>query len=70
MVPAALGVDVGLLNNVTVNRRAHISPYLKPDSIDPNLGIIRVDDLKGKPIATVWNFAIHGEGTHPPSPWL
>jgi len=24
------------------------------------LGVIRVDDLAGKPIATVWNFAIHG----------
>eukprot|EP00047_Mylnosiga_fluctuans_P005565 m.241238 g.241238 ORF g.241238 m.241238 type:complete len:464 (+) comp13811_c0_seq1:57-1448(+) len=60
MQPASLGVGSGLLTNVTTNRRARISPYLKPDSIDPHLGIIRVDDLSGKPIATVWNFAIHG----------
>lgn len=60
LAPAALGVDIGTLKNVTVNRRAKISPHLQPDSIDPNLGIIRVDDLKGNPIATVWNFAIHG----------
>lgn len=58
--PAVLGVGSGLLTGVTVNRRADISPYLKPDSIDPHLGIIRVDDLQGHPIATVWNFAIHG----------
>ena len=38
-------------------------PSLLPgfDSIDPHLGIIRVDDIEGSPIATVWNFAIHGE---------
>ncbi|EGD78316.1 hypothetical protein PTSG_09383 [Salpingoeca rosetta] len=60
MVPASLGVDISLLPNVTVNRRAKISPYLQPDSIDPNLGVIRVDDLKGNPLATIWNFAIHG----------
>jgi len=28
------------------------SPYLKPDDIDPNLGIIRVDALDGTPLAT------------------
>ena len=33
-----VGVGTGLLYNVTRNRRASISPYLKPDSIDPNLG--------------------------------
>ena len=28
------------------------------DTIDPHLGIIRVDDTQGKPIATLWNFAM------------
>ena len=51
---------LGELHNVTVNRRAHISPYLNRDSIDPNLAVIRFDDSDGKPLATVWNFAIHG----------
>jgi len=57
---ALVGTGSGLLTNVTLNRRAGESPYLKPDDIDPNLGIIRVDALDGTPIATVWNFAIHG----------
>jgi len=50
----------GLLTNVTRNRRAGESPYVTSTTIDPNLGIIRVDDLKGNAIATLWNFAIHG----------
>lgn len=29
-------------------------------SIDPHLGLIKVDDVNDKPIATLWNFAIHG----------
>jgi len=29
-------------------------------TIDPHLGVVRVDDLEGNPIATLWNFAIHG----------
>lgn len=37
-----------------------MSPYLHKDSIDPNLAVVRVDDAKGNPLATVWNFAIHG----------
>lgn len=45
---------------MTVNRRAHISPYLHKDTIDPHLGVIRVDAADGTPMATLWNFAIHG----------
>jgi len=45
---------------LTVNRRSSKSPYLHRDSIDPHLGVIRVDDEAGKRIATLWNFAIHG----------
>ena len=51
---------LGQLHGVTVNRRAGVSPYLHKDSIDPNLAVMRVDDGKGSPLATVWNFAIHG----------
>ena len=28
--------------------------------MDENLGVLRIDDLAGDAIATVWNFAIHG----------
>ena len=51
---------MGQLHGVTINRRANISPYLNKGSIDPNLAVLRVDDSKGKPLATLWNFAIHG----------
>eukprot|EP00211_Chloroparvula_japonica_P002877 CAMPEP_0119124318 /NCGR_PEP_ID=MMETSP1310-20130426/3980_1 /TAXON_ID=464262 /ORGANISM="Genus nov. species nov., Strain RCC2339" /LENGTH=456 /DNA_ID=CAMNT_0007114257 /DNA_START=195 /DNA_END=1565 /DNA_ORIENTATION=+ len=58
--PAAIGTGQGLLANVTHNRRADISPYLEEDSIDPNVGVLRVDDVQGNALATLWNFAIHG----------
>ena len=37
-----------------------VQPYVTSSSIDPNVGILKVDDINGKPIATLWNFAIHG----------
>ena len=45
-------VDIAQLTGVTENRRADISPYLKKDDIDPNLGVISVNDGDGKPLAT------------------
>jgi neutral ceramidase len=60
MKPAKLNIGMGQLWGVTANRRAGTSPYVTRNSIDPNLGVIRIDDLNGNPIATVWNFAIHG----------
>jgi neutral ceramidase len=60
MVDAEIGISIGQLANATVNRRAKISPYLKTDSIDPNVGVIRVDKADGTVLATLWNFAIHG----------
>jgi len=57
-VKIAMGQD--LLTTVTHNRRSGTSPYLKPEDIDPILSIIRVDKLDGTPLATLWNFAIHG----------
>lgn len=58
--PARVGFGRELLTTVTRNRRASDSPVLDPDSIDPELVVLRVDSVSGAPIATVWNFAIHG----------
>ncbi|XP_065846557.1 neutral ceramidase A-like [Oscarella lobularis] len=59
--PAKMGINFGQLVGVTENRRADISPYVQVGSIDPHLGVIRVDrSSDGTPLATVWNFAIHG----------
>lgn len=60
MQPVQLGLGVGYLVGVTENRRAGISHYVNSGTIDPHLGVIRVDDLSGNPIATLWNFAMHG----------
>eukprot|EP00117_Sycon_ciliatum_P047172 scpid74991/ scgid33716/ Neutral ceramidase B; Acylsphingosine deacylase 2B; N-acylsphingosine amidohydrolase 2B len=60
LAPASAGIGVSQLFNVTKNRRAGVSPFLKPTDIDPNMAIISVDSADGKPLATVWNFAIHG----------
>lgn len=40
-----------MLYNATVNRRAKFSPYVSRSSIDPHLGVFRVDDLNGKSIS-------------------
>jgi len=45
---------------VTRNRRADISPYVNSSSIDPNMGVFRIDDSNGNAMATLFNFAIHG----------
>jgi hypothetical protein len=58
--PAQFNIGVFQLLNVTRNRRASISPYVKPWTIDPQLGLFRVDTTAGAPLATLWNFAIHG----------
>jgi hypothetical protein len=47
-----LWFSVGQLWGVTHNRRAGLSPYVTQNSIDPNLGVIRIDDLNG-------NFDMH-----------
>ena len=60
LAPAVVGLGSSSLVNVTVNRRAKISPYLEPDSIDPHLGVIRIDRPDGTPLVTLWNYAIHG----------
>jgi neutral ceramidase len=59
-VNATVGISTAEIHNVTDNRRQHESPYVNASSIDPYLTVIRVDDVQGKPIATLWNFATHG----------
>lgn len=63
MRPAVVGIGSGLVDYLTFNRRADFSPHVKRTSIDPHMNVIRVDDaVDGTPIATLWNFAIHGSG--------
>ncbi|KAL9654538.1 hypothetical protein ABK040_006603 [Willaertia magna] len=57
---AQLGIGYSNIYNVTENRRSDFSPYVTRNTVDTNVGIIRVDTLDGKPLATLWNFAIHG----------
>jgi hypothetical protein len=58
-VPAVVGLGVDDLLGVTQNRRAG-KGILTSGSIDPHMAVIRVDSTLGHPIATVFNFAIHG----------
>jgi neutral ceramidase len=58
--PATLGTGSQDLFGATKNRRVGTSPTDTEDSIDPGLGVVRVDRMNGEPLALVWNFAIHG----------
>jgi len=58
--PALIDIGSAELIGVTHNRRAGLSPYVSYGTIDPHLGIIRIDTASGQPMATVWNYAIHG----------
>ena len=61
LAPARIGLRMASMTGVTRNRRAHESPYVNESSIDPHLGIFRVDHAAtGEVMATVWNYAIHG----------
>jgi hypothetical protein len=53
-VPARVGVAK---KNLELNRNRHTKRTLKPT--DPMLAVIRFDDLDGKPIAVIANFAAH-----------
>jgi hypothetical protein len=33
---------------------------LQRGTIDPHLGVIRIETTNGEPLATIWNFAMHG----------
>lgn len=59
--PVRLDTGTFNLSGVTVNRRCRESPYVNCTTIDPNLGLLRVDDAAtSQPMALLWNFAIHG----------
>ncbi|NIA16148.1 MAG: hypothetical protein GWP08_18965, partial [Nitrospiraceae bacterium] len=51
--PAAIGYAAGKQQALSVNRRVKDGP------IDPQLGVVRVDDADGNPIAILANFAAH-----------
>ncbi len=60
-VPAKVGCSSTDITNATHNRRTGSSKVFTGSSIDPEALVLRVDrDSDGAPIATVWNFAIHG----------
>jgi hypothetical protein len=59
----AVRIDASSFNltGLTHNRRCGRSKYVQCDTIDPRLGILRVDDdATGKSIAVLWNYAMHG----------
>jgi neutral ceramidase len=60
LAPAKIGLGTFDLTGATKNRRAKLDKSILRTDIDPQLAVIRIDNLKGSPIATVWNFAIHG----------
>lgn len=61
MRPALIALGDTQLRGVSRNRRARISPYVCSDSVDTQLGVIRIDDAAtGTSLATIWQFAIHG----------
>ncbi len=60
LAPARVGIGTVQLAGLTINRRANKSPHLEPSDVDTQLGIIKLDDADGNPLATVWNYAIHG----------
>ena len=69
----SLGFGYGRETQISFNRRylltdgtvktnpgAHRDRIVKPDGpIDPEIGIVRVDDVKGNPIGIITNFACH-----------
>ena len=59
LAPAQMDIGSGILTGVTQNRRAP-NPWVQKGTIDPHLGVIRIDDIKGNPLATIWNYAMHG----------
>jgi neutral ceramidase len=55
LTPARLATGVIKLNGFNRNRHTKIEP--KP--VDPDLGVIRLDDTNGKPVAVIVNFTAH-----------
>ncbi len=73
MAPAVVGVGRGHENTLTFNRTIMLKdgtdytlpPYPREEDIaglrpvDPEIGLLRVDRLDGRPLAVVYNFATH-----------
>lgn len=57
---ARFGIGTGQLIGATKNRRVGVSKVFKTDDVDPELGVVRVDRPDGTPVATLYNYAIHG----------
>jgi neutral ceramidase len=60
LTPAKIGVAT---ESVTLNRNRHTKR--QPKVTDPMLAVLRLDDLAGKPIAVLVNFAAHPVMTDP-----
>ncbi len=59
--PARLADGRAEVRGATSNRRAGDESLVKPDDVDPRLGLVRVDDdATGAPLAVVMHFAVHG----------
>ncbi|MFO0671280.1 MAG: neutral/alkaline non-lysosomal ceramidase N-terminal domain-containing protein [Polyangiaceae bacterium] len=61
LAPARYAIGSTELRGVTKNRRVGVSKVFKADDVDPELGVLRVDRaVDGAPIATLYNYGIHG----------
>jgi len=56
--PARIGSACGRLPGVAFSRRSR-------QDVAPPLGVIRIDQADGRPLAVLWNFAIHGTALRP-----
>lgn len=54
LTPARVGVGSTMVAGVTSNRRG------RPGVVDPELQVMKLEDLQGAPIAALFNYAVHG----------
>lgn len=57
--PARIGAASTQVTGITVNRRDPALP------VDPQLGVVRIDDAAGRPLACLVNYACHGTSVGP-----
>lgn len=60
LTPARLGTGEVEIDSLTANRRHHCAGDPLDSDPDPTVGITRIDLPDDTPLATVFNFAIHG----------
>ncbi|RME51448.1 MAG: hypothetical protein D6795_08310, partial [Deltaproteobacteria bacterium] len=58
--PARIGVGSGFPHEPLTHNRRNQPAYPPDPEPDQEIGVIRIDDLSGNPIAVVFNFAMHG----------